>query len=477
MTVAPKLNKPLQLHRTTYDRSACEIGIVHLGYGAFHRAHQAIYIDDYMELTGDLNWGIAAVNLRASESLAFDNSSQIQGGYAIKTTDSDGTLDMRLVRSHIKFVDWSLTPENAEQLLANPTVHMATITVTESGYYLDKDGGLDLNDPVITEEISGANQLSIYAYLANGLQKRSKQIDQPISILCCDNIRSNGHMLRRNFLTYLKVTKNLELAEWVSLNVSFPNSMVDRITPRAASNLNTEIIALFGLSNTDPIQSEAFTQWVLEDNFAGPTPDLSKSGVEIVNDVDPFEEAKIRILNGGHTALSYLGALSGYKTFDQAINDPELRKHFDGFQTQEVLPGLTLNLPFNKSSYLNKITTRFGNQAIADQLERICMDGYSKMQLYIRPTLTSCLEQGINPVYSYDCIASWYVYARRFKQGKMPIAYHEPYWDQLSLLLDKGAETAFANTTQLWGDLPEKFPTFVPELLAAIQRMEKAWPA
>ena len=477
MTVAEQQDKLLQLHRTTYDRSSCKVGIVHLGYGAFHRAHQAIYIDDYMQMTGDLNWGIAAVNLRSSEALAFNKSSQTEDGYILKTTDTNGDFEMRMARSHIKFVDWSSQPDTAEQLLAHPTVHVATITVTESGYYLNRDGDLDLKDPIIADEIRNGSKHSIYSYLASGLLKRSEQINQPISILCCDNIRSNGHMLKQNFISYLKANKKNELAEWVLENASFPNSMVDRITPRSTPSLKAEIANIFGNHNTDPIHAETFTQWVLEDNFAGSMPDLSKSGVEIVDNVDPFEEAKIRILNGGHTALAYLGALAGYKTFDEAMRDPALRRHFDNFEKLEVLPGLTLELPFNKSTYLEKITARFENRAIADQLERICMDGFSKMQIYIRPTLKSCLDQDINPIHSFDCMASWYVYAKRSKQGEMPIPYHEPYWEQLSPLLDNGDETAFASNTQLWGKLPKDYPIFVPELIAAIQRTEKSWPA
>ena len=172
MSIAPKGQNTPVLHRTGYDRDRCKVGIVHIGYGAFHRAHQAIYIDDYMENTGDLRWGIAAVNLRPEETLAFARSKQVSDGYLIKTTDVDGMEELRLVRSHLSYTDWSSTPDVAEQLLAGPDVQLVTITITESGYYLDGNGNLDLSDPVITEEIDRGRTSTIYDFLATALNHR-----------------------------------------------------------------------------------------------------------------------------------------------------------------------------------------------------------------------------------------------------------------------------------------------------------------
>ncbi len=466
-----------QLHATTYDRSACEVGIVHIGYGAFHRAHQAVYVDDYMQQSGDLHWGIAAVNLRAADTSSFSDSADATDGYVLKTVAPNGDVAYRKVRSHVAFSDWSSEREEAEGLLSRASVHAATITVTESGYYLNNDdGSLNSADPVIAGEIAGAAPSSIYGYLASALTQRSVNLNQPISILCCDNIRANGRVLERNFLTYLNLMGMDQLADWVRAMVTFPCSMVDRITPRATKALVQEIGTLFPDQHQNAILAEAFSQWVLEDRFAGPIADLAKVGVEVVTDVDPYEEAKIRILNGGHTALAYLGALAGHKTFDQAMQDPAVRGHFDGWEAQEVLPGLTIELPFDKHVYRDEIAARFSNSAIADTLERICMDGWSKMPLYVRPTLDSCLKQGITPKYGYDSIASWYIYARRFAAGTMPIPYHEPYWDDLEPLLASSQEENFAKNPKLWDDLAQTYPEFVAGIVAAIKEMEQSWP-
>jgi D-arabinitol 4-dehydrogenase len=294
--------------------------------------------------------------------------------------------------------------------------------------------------------------------------------------MCCDNIRSNGDVLRRNFNTYLQLTGRSDVADWLVDHATFPNSMVDRITPRATEVLRTEIGALSPDHSATAIHGESFIQWVLQRNFADVFPRMEKVGVEIVDDVDPYEEAKIRVLNGGHTALCYLGALAGHQTFDQAMMDPELRKHFDLFEAENVLPGLTLSLPFSKTNYRDLIAKRFLNAAIADDLGRICMDGWSKFPIFIRPTLKSCLAQGISPTGGYDSIASWYIYARRFANGQTHISYVEPYWSQLEPYLAHGQEESFAKLEALWSDLPTNYTEFVPKLCSAITRMEDKWP-
>lgn len=466
-----------QIYRTGYDRRAASVGVVHLGYGAFHRAHQAVCFDDCMEAKGDLGWGIAAVNLRPEESATFARARLVEDGYLLRTTSPEGVQQLRMVRPHLEFADWAVDAAAAEELIARPGVHAITLTVTESGYYLNDDWSLNTGDPIIAAELRNGAPRSVYGYLAGALEGRAAALDQPLTLMSCDNIRANGRMLENNLLTYLDLTGRQALADWVRGNVRFPCSMVDRITPRSTTQFLAEIDALFPGEVLNPIQSEAFLQWVLEDNFAGPMADLGRGGVRVVADVDPFEEAKIRILNGGHTGLAYLAALAGYHSFDEAMYDPKLRGHFDHWELDEILPGLTVDLPFDKAEYLNQITARFGNRAIGDQLERICMDGWSKMPIYVRPTLASCLRQGIVPRYGFDCVASWYVYARRFDAGSTSVPYHDAYWQTMKPLLAVGHEEAFARTRALWADLPETYPEFVAGLVRAIKEMEKRWPA
>lgn len=464
------------IERTTYDRDATAIGIVHLGYGAFHRAHQAVYVDQYMEETGDLAWGIAAVNLRGSEAENFRAAQDAKDGYLLKTTSPEDDVQYQLVRAHVRFEDWSQDQQQAEALLSLESVHAVTITVTEAGYCLDDNWALNVDDPALRAELEGGAPQTVYAYLANALAKRAEAGGKPISVLCCDNIRSNGKMLCKNFTAYLRLRGLTDLENWISENATFPCSMVDRITPRTTDALLAEIDAAFAGRTLAPIHGERFIQWVIQENFAGPMPDLAKCGVEVVEDVDPYEEAKIRILNGGHTGLCYLGALAGHQTFDQAMRDPKLRAHFDNWEQKNVLPGLKIELPFDRAEYLGLIAARFSNRAIADDLARICMDGWSKMPIFVRPTLEGCLSEGIDPVYGYDVIASWYVYARRHQAGANDIPYVDAYWDALEPLLEKGREEEFAQSQSLWGTLPVTYDNFAPGIVAAIKKMEEQWP-
>ncbi|MFY0678958.1 MAG: mannitol dehydrogenase family protein [Thalassovita sp.] len=472
------MNQPTlpQVHATVYDRDACNIGVVHIGYGAFHRAHQAVYFDDYMDQTGDLRWGIAAVNLRSADSVGFARNRSATNGYVVKSVSPSGEIGLRNVRSHLGFFDWSNDQAATEALLTNPNVHLVTITVTESGYYGDASGTLDPADEAIDAELSGGPKSSIYAYLAAALTQRQREIDQPLSILCCDNIQHNGSKLRKNLMAYLHLAGQSELAEWVNQKVTFPCSMVDRITPRSSPEVQSQIEAMVGEQPVPAVMAETFTQWVLERDFAGPVPALEKVGVTITDDVDPYEDAKLRILNGGHTCLTYLAALHNVETFDQAMRVPELAAHFDRYETDEVLVGLTTDLPFDKAAYLTEIAARFRNQAIGDTVARICADGMAKFPIFIRPTLASCLAQGVMPAHGIKSIASWYVFAKHVEAGRVPFDYVEPSWSELAQLLSDPTRDRFVKSEKLWGDLPETYPDFAQQLRTSIEEMELSWP-
>jgi len=461
---------------TTFQRADCHVGVVHVGFGAFHRAHQAVYIDDYMEQSGDLRWGIAAVNLRGSESAHFMAAEQDvaqHDGYFLKTISPEGAIKRRRVRSHVRFADWSVEADECESLLSLPSVRLVTVTVTESGYYTDPDGQLNLEDPAIKAELAGQQAATIYGYLRNALSKRVSIGGKPLTIACCDNIRKNGHMLRNNLLAYLRGCDDTALFAWVEQNVAFPCSMVDRITPRSPAELAGEFAELVGKDVNAPVMAEEFCQWVLQSESASDMPDLASVGVTLTADVDPYEETKIRVLNGGHTALTYLAALQGVTRFDAAMRVPRLLEHFQQFENSEVLPALTIDLPFSKNEYLHEIERRFGNAAIGDTVARICADGMVKFPIFIRPTLEGCLLQGIVPHHAIRSIASWHTFARHFEAGNIGFHYDEPGWDELKPML--GSEV-FLTNRQLWGDLPERFPVFVTTLRHEIAEMESKWP-
>lgn len=469
------------LRRTRYDRRDLQIGVVHLGYGAFHRAHQAVYLDDCMEACGDLRWGVAAVNLRACDSADFAAAAavaQADDGFLLKTLAPGEGPAYRMVRSHAAFADWARSPVEAAGLLARDSVHAVTVTVTEGGYHLDPHGGLDLSSAEIAAEIGGGPGVSVYGYLAQALETRMAASGAPISVLCCDNIRGNGRMLERNLLAYLRAAGRDGLADWVQRSARFPCSMVDRITPRRTDALDAEISAAFPGRDLAPVHSEAFSQWVLENRFAGPFPDLGAAGVEVVEDVTPHEEAKIRILNGGHVGTCYHGALAGLRTFDEAMADPRTRAHFDAWEMENILPGIGDDLlPLDTRAYLDLVTARFENAGIADNLERIGMDGWAKVRQFVQPTLQACLERGMAPLRGYDSVGAWVVCVRRSVAGRLDFSYADSGWDCLEPLIAPGREGDFAADPRLWADLPESHPEFVPGITSAIERMNQQWPA
>ena len=254
---------------------------------------------NYMAKTGDLRWGIAAVNLRPTELDHFKVAArdvEDHDGYFLKSYSFDGQVALRRVRSHVAFHDWHSDVTGTQNLLALNTVHLVTITVTESGYYTDPNGALNPADALIAKRSLAIQAQSVYAYLRAGLSARINAGGAPLTIACCDNIRQNGKMLSRNLLAYLTACGDIELANWVGENVAFPCSMVDRITPRTSPELGPEISTLVGADVLSPIMAEDFTQWVLQKTDTGPMPALDQAGVTITPDVDPFEETKIRVL-------------------------------------------------------------------------------------------------------------------------------------------------------------------------------------
>ena len=414
-----------------YDKTECQTGIVHIGYGNFHRAHQAMYIDEYMRKTGDLRWGIVAVNLMNEGFREIDD-------YIVKTPTR-----YKKVRSHLDYIDWTKNRTVAKHMLTLPSVHLITITVTESGY---------------------APGSPLFEYLACGLRNRTK----PITILCCDNIRQNGVVLETQFLAYLYQTNQYDIADWVKANVKFPSCMVDRITPRTTDTLRREIEEKFPGYGATAVQTEEYTQWVIEDDFASEFPDLSEVGVVITKDIEPYEEAKIRILNGGHTTLAYMGVLSGYDTFDQVMNDPVYRTHFRKLQLEEIAPSIDTDIPFDIYEYIDMVEERISSKVNVDDLDRICMDGFTKFHTFVVPSLRKCLEQGKKPIHIYKSIAAWYIYSRKFARGCTRIKYNEPNWILLEPLLKDGAVEAFVKSERLWGDIPKLHITFTRDLMSIL---------
>ena len=294
----------------------------------------------------------------------------------------------------------------------------------------------------------------------------------PITIACCDNLQENGVMLEHCFIQYLNAINNEKLLNWVLENTSFPSSMVDRITPKIDLQELQEIQRMFNRQDDCSVFSEDFIQWVIEDNFAGIRPPLDEVGVEIVDDVEPYENTKIRILNGGHTVLAYLGVLKGYETFDSAIRDSELSDFFDGIQSEEIIPSLPINSPVDYERYLLTTKRRFENKHLPDFLSRICMDGATKFPIFLLPTIEWHLLKGVTPEYSIKAIASWYIFLCKVITNEISFEYIEPKWNLLKIFLADDKEESFASSEELWGSIPRVYPNFSKRLVEEIKVMK-----
>ena len=456
----------------SFNREDCKNGIVHLGTGNFHRAHQAFYINNYLNQTDDLNWGICAINLRKEERENFDFLKDRNGKYVLKTISTLGDKEYHEIHSILNLIDWSKDKEDAENILSNPDIEVVTITVTESGYYISENNKLNLNLEIVKNNIEKKESTIIFSYLLNALKKRMKSIDKEITLLCCDNIRENGVMLKNALKDYLENSKELELLEWVNKKVSFPSCVVDRITPRPPSDLKKEIADNFDINENCSVMAETFIQWVIEDNFIGKRPELEKVGVQFVQNVFPYEEAKIRILNGAHVALSYFGALKKYVTYDAAILDKELQQYFFELERKEIIPALGNDAPFDLEEYMMIIFDRFKNKNIGDKLERIAMDGVGKFPIFILPTINKCFQKNIIPENSIDAIASWYVFMCKILSKDLIFNYYEPSWDWIKNYLSDDKVEDFACCKELWGDTPKKYIKFSNLLINKIKFLQ-----
>lgn len=443
-----------------YDSKLVSPGIVHIGVGNFHRAHQAYYINEYLNQSNDLKWGIIGVNLRSSESKNLEKLKNNNGKYILKTISTNSEEKYTEIHSLIELYDWNKNPNSAESIFTNGNIELVTMTVTESGYYIKQDNKLNLDLSIVKNNIARKEKSIIFSYLHRILTIRMNECNKPITLLCCDNIRENGIMLKSALKDYIKACEDVKLLAWIDANVSFPSCVVDRITPRSPDNLAKEIKNKFNFNDQCSVMAEPFIQWVVEDNFKGKRPKLEKVGVQFVKDVFPYEESKIRILNGGHLALSYFGVLKGLKTYDEAINDKELLKFFFNLEKKEIIPALGNEIPFDLEKYMLVIYNRFKNKNIGDKFERLVMDGVSKFPIMILPTIRICFEKKIIPSNAISSIAAWYVFMKKIYTKELNFDYYEPQWDWIKQFLNPYQIQEFVSCVDLWGDVPKQFPEF-----------------
>ena len=378
-------------------------GIIHLGVGAFHRAHQAVYFDQLMA-QGEAGWQIRGASLR-SPRVAEQLNPQ-RGLYTLVERKGPATK-LRVIGS---LIDVLVAPDNPQALidaLAKPSVALVTLTITEKGYHLDPDtGALQLDDPAIAADLQHpARPATAPGFLVAGLAARRAAGLPPFTVLSCDNLPDNGPRTRQAVLGFARQV-NPDLADWIEASVAFPASMVDRIVPATTPDDIEALEDMAGYRDDAMVKTEPFTQWVVEDHFCHRRPALETVGVQMTDDVAGWERAKLRLLNGSHSALAYLGALGGHSYVHEAIADPV----YAGFVERlwdEVEPVIDAPAGFDAKAYRQALITRYANSALNHSLVQIAMDGSQKLPQRLLASLRAQRAAGLPMDATLLAIAAW----------------------------------------------------------------------
>ncbi|WP_217574011.1 mannitol dehydrogenase family protein [Mesorhizobium sp. GbtcB19] len=406
-----------------YDRAGITPGIVHLGVGAFHRAHQAAYVDACLS-DGESDWGIVGVSLRSPDTR--DALKPQDGLYTLAIRDSAGE-QLQVIGSIQSLL---VAPENPDAVLAaltDPRIRIVTLTITEKAYLRAADGNLDSAHPDIVHDLANpASPKTAHGFLAEALARRRAAGTPPFTVLCCDNLPANGATLHRLLSEFAKLRDahggaGPALAGHVANEVAFPSSMVDRIVPATTDADRARIAQQIGVEDTWPVMTEPFRQWVIEDRFPAGRPAWEKFGVTMVEDVGPFEDMKLRLLNGAHSGIAYLGLLSGHATVDRAFADPAIRQFVDWLWA-EAIPTLPQDAGLDTSAYTAELAERFSNTALAHRTAQIANDGSQKLPQRIIASALARLEADLLPEHLSLVIAAW-IAACAARGGTLPEAH------------------------------------------------------
>lgn len=376
----------------SYNRAAITPGILHIGVGNFHRAHEEYYTNLLLEDADQAGWGICGAMLLPSDEKLFSALSEQKGEYTLTICGRDGKDETMRIGSLLEVI-WAIsTPEEIIARIANPATKIISLTITEGGYNIDrKTGDFMLDTPAVRNDIENPHEpATTFGFVAEGLRRRMAQDAGPITILSCDNLQHNGNTAKRAFMTFFR-EQDPKLYEWAKSNVSFPNSMVDRITPATTpadvERLNREN----GTTDKAPVYCEDFIQWVVEDDFKAGRPAWERVGVQFTDDVAPFENMKLSLLNASHTLLSYPSFLSGYRKVDEAMADERIVKFVKQFMDIDITPYVPAPPHTDLEAYKQTLIERFANKAVSDQIARLCFDGISKFPVYVMPNLAKML--------------------------------------------------------------------------------------
>ena len=419
---------PGHVHRPGYDRARVTPGIVHLGVGAFHRAHQAVVIDDLLA-GGATDWGIVGASLRNPDT--HDALAPQDGLYTV-AIQSGAATEHRVVGSIMKTEVAKANPARLIARMADPATRIVSLTITEKGYcHRPQTGELDERHPDIVHDLENPDApRSAAGFIVAALSRRKASGAAPFTLLCCDNLPANGHTAGR-IVKRFAALKSPELGNWIAGEVAFPSTMVDRIVPETSDADRTDVSVALGMIDAWPVVTEPFTQWIVEDRFPAGRPDFAAAGVQLVSDVTPFEHMKLRLLNGSHSALAYLGYLAGYETIAATMADSRFAAYARQLM-EEAAVTLTVPAGTDLSAYSATLLERFSNPALHHHNAQIAMDGSQKLPQRLLGTLRDRLMLGL-PIETHAlAVAGWMRYVTGVDELGREIDVRDPIAPELA---------------------------------------------
>lgn len=461
----------------SYDRASLKTGIVHIGVGGFHRSHQAYFMHRLLEKYNPLEWGICGVGLREGDRTISQVFKQQDCLYTLVTQHPDGSEKSEVIGSIHEFLLAVDTPDLVIDKMAHPDTKIVSLTITEGGYNFNTStGAFNFDNADIQHELAYPHEpKTVYGYLTAALRKRKSNGLAPFTILSCDNIQHNGHIAREMMLSFA-IKQNAELAEWIAKEVSFPNTMVDRITPVTTPEVMEYLKTNYDLEDQWPVVCEPFIQWVVEDDFCNGRPPLEKVGVQIVTDVTPYETMKIRLLNAGHSVLGIPGAIHGYPTINTCMKDPVMAAFMRTFMDVEVTPVLGAVEGIDVEKYKDKLEERFANPNIKDSVSRICSESSAKLPKFLIPTISENLASKGSIKYATFILAAWCFYSDKgINEKGETLEIIDAQKEELNRTAKNTRNNwaAFLNQPEIFGELSNN-ERFVKAYTSAVQNIYKA---
>lgn len=442
---------------------------LHIGLGNFHRAHQAYYLNQYINKV-DNSWQIIAGNIRNDSEHTIKAINQQGGKYTLMTVNSYGDKYFETISSIKKCIEWSEDLVELITYASADNTYIISFTVTEAGYYFDSNLHIDVRNKDIQSDLNGGNS-TIYGVIYKILKQRQSQNAPNVTLLCCDNVRENGDKFLKGLLEFVELVNDKKFKDYILGNTTCPNTMVDRITPKATAELESIVKQEIKVDDKAPVMSEQFIQWVIEDKFANVHPALDKVGVLLVDSVLPYEDAKLRILNASHSALSFKGALKGLNYVYECANDEEIFKVAYDYISNDVIPCID-NGVIDLISYRDVVLDRFKNTYIKDSLERITQDSISKINTFLLPTLKDSYKLNKDCTKTLQIVADYFYFLNYYKQGKLHFNYKDSLFDDTffnKLLANVDAKERFARYRPLFADLCDN-KKFIEDLITVIDK-------